>query len=83
MTRPDLRRSSSVAEITEDDHRFSVLDSPTTSDIDYDTKMRDLRALEEQIEPPAAGPGKPDSRPGGRGCRPGQVQLGQDLSGRG
>ena len=35
-------------EITEADHRYYVLDSPTISDIEYDTKMRELRALEEQ-----------------------------------
>jgi DNA ligase (NAD+) len=35
-------------EITEADHRYYVLDSPTVSDIEYDTKMRELRALEEQ-----------------------------------
>src|ERR1700683_4672419 len=35
-------------DITEADHRYYVLDSPTISDIDYDTKMRELRALEEQ-----------------------------------
>src|SRR5690348_1204961 len=35
-------------EITEADHRYYILDSPTISDIDYDTKMRELRALEEQ-----------------------------------
>jgi DNA ligase (NAD+) len=35
-------------DIIEADHRYYVLDSPTISDIDYDTKMRELRALEEQ-----------------------------------
>ena len=35
-------------EITEADHRYYVLDSPTISDIDYDTKMRELRALEDR-----------------------------------
>ncbi len=35
-------------EITEADHRYYILDSPTLSDIDYDTKMRELKALEEQ-----------------------------------
>src|SRR6266700_574044 len=35
-------------EITEADHRYYILDSPTISDIDYNTKMRELRALEEQ-----------------------------------
>jgi DNA ligase (NAD+) len=35
-------------DITEADHRYYVLDSPTISDIEYDTKMRELRALEDQ-----------------------------------
>ncbi|MDQ2811681.1 MAG: NAD-dependent DNA ligase LigA [Actinomycetota bacterium] len=43
------RRHADVSlDITEADHRYYVLDSPTLSDIDYDTKMRELRALEEQ-----------------------------------
>src|ERR1700735_850484 len=35
-------------EITEADHRYYVLDAPTISDIEYDTTMRELRALENQ-----------------------------------
>jgi len=42
------RHADLSLEITEADHRYYILDSPTTSDIDYDTKMRELRALEEQ-----------------------------------
>jgi DNA ligase (NAD+) len=43
------RRHADVSlDITEADHRYYVLDSPTISDIDYDTKMRELRALEDQ-----------------------------------
>ena len=47
---PDARRRHAdlSLDITEADHRYYVLDSPTISDIDYDTKMRELRALEEQ-----------------------------------
>ena len=47
---PDARRRHAdlSLEITEADHRYYVLDSPTISDIDYDTKMRELRALEER-----------------------------------
>ncbi|HYB14387.1 MAG TPA: NAD-dependent DNA ligase LigA, partial [Streptosporangiaceae bacterium] len=47
---PDARRRHAdlSLEITEADHRYYVLDSPTISDIEYDTKMRELRALEEQ-----------------------------------
>jgi len=47
---PQARRQHAdlSLEVTEADHRYYVLDSPTISDIDYDTKMRELRALEEQ-----------------------------------
>src|SRR6478609_636847 len=42
------RHADLSLEITEADHRYYILDSPTISDIDYDTKMRELRAHEEQ-----------------------------------
>jgi len=42
------RHADLSLEITEADHRYYVLDSPTLSDIDYDTKMRELKALEDQ-----------------------------------
>jgi len=42
------RHAGLSLEITEADHRYYILDSPTISDIDYDTKMRELRALEER-----------------------------------
>ena len=42
------RHADLSLEITEADHRYYVLDSPTISDIEYDTTMRELRALEEQ-----------------------------------
>ncbi|MBV9206240.1 MAG: NAD-dependent DNA ligase LigA [Actinobacteria bacterium] len=42
------RHADLSLEITEADHRYYVLDSPTMSDIDYDTRMRELRALEEE-----------------------------------
>src|SRR6202161_368565 len=42
------RHADLSLDITEADHRYYILDSPTISDIDYDTKMRELRALEEQ-----------------------------------
>src|SRR5882762_5295664 len=42
------RHAGLSLDITEADHRYYILDSPTLSDIDYDTKMRELRALEEQ-----------------------------------
>jgi DNA ligase (NAD+) len=47
---PEARRRHAdlSLEITEADHRYYVLDSPTISDIEYDTTMRELRALEER-----------------------------------
>ncbi len=42
------RHADLSLEITEADHRYYVLDAPTISDIDYDTKMRELRALEDR-----------------------------------
>ena len=42
------RHADLSLEITEADHRYYILDSPTLSDIDYDTKMRELKALEDQ-----------------------------------
>jgi DNA ligase (NAD+) len=42
------RHADLSLEITEADHRYYILDSPTISDIDYDTTMRELRALEDQ-----------------------------------
>src|SRR5947207_1384588 len=44
------RHADLSLEITEADHRYYILDSPTISDIDYDTKMRELRALEVRGE---------------------------------
>ena len=42
------RHADLSLDITEADHRYYVLDSPTISDIEYDTKMRELRALEDR-----------------------------------
>jgi DNA ligase (NAD+) len=42
------RHADLSLEITEADHRYYILDSPTISDIEYDTTMRELRTLEEQ-----------------------------------
>ena len=42
------RHADLSLEITEADHRYYVLDAPTISDIEYDTTMRELRALEDQ-----------------------------------
>jgi DNA ligase (NAD+) len=47
---PDARRRHAELsdEITEADHRYYVLDSPTISDAEYDARMRELIALEER-----------------------------------
>src|ERR1700726_1190840 len=42
------RHADLSLDITEADHRYYLLDSPTISDIDYDTTMRELRALEDE-----------------------------------
>src|SRR5712691_2502905 len=42
------RHADLSLDITEADHRYYILDAPTISDIEYDTKMRELRALEDQ-----------------------------------
>ena len=42
------RHADLSLDITEADHRYYVLDSPTISDIEYDTTMRALRALEDR-----------------------------------
>jgi DNA ligase (NAD+) len=42
------RHAELSEQINDADHRYYVLDSPTMSDIEYDTKMRELRALEDE-----------------------------------
>jgi DNA ligase (NAD+) len=42
------RHAELAAGITENNYRYYVLDSPLVSDAEYDTMMRELRALEEQ-----------------------------------
>jgi DNA ligase (NAD+) len=42
------RHADLSLDITEADHRYYVLDAPTISDIEYDTTMRELRALEDR-----------------------------------
>jgi DNA ligase (NAD+) len=43
------RHAELSEQINDADHRYYILDSPTMSDIDYDTKMRELRALEDEF----------------------------------
>ena len=58
------RHAELSAEITEANHRYHVLDSPTISDAEYDAFMRELRALEEQY-PELRTPDSPTQRVGG------------------
>jgi DNA ligase (NAD+) len=46
---PRQRHSELSAELLEHQYRYHVLDSPLISDIEYDTLMRELVAIEEQI----------------------------------
>ncbi len=52
-----------VAEITEHNHRYHVLDAPVISDAEYDALMRELRALEERY-PDLRTPDSPTQRVG-------------------
>ena len=58
------RHAELSAEITEANHRYHVLDSPTISDAEYDAFMRELRALEERY-PELRTPDSPTQRVGG------------------
>ena len=58
------RHAQLSMEITEHDHRYYVLDSPLVSDAEYDTLMRELRALEERY-PELRTPDSPTQRVGG------------------
>ena len=58
------RHAELSLEITEADYRYYVLDSPTISDADYDTMMRELRALEERY-PELRTPDSPTQTVGG------------------
>src|SRR5580700_7327316 len=46
---PRQRHSELSAELLEHQYRYHVLDSPLISDIEYDTLMRELVAIEERI----------------------------------
>ena len=53
-----------MAELLEHQYRYHVLDSPLISDIEYDTMMRELQSIEEQI-PELRTPDSPSQRVGG------------------
>ncbi len=58
------RHAELSAEITEANHRYHVLDSPTISDAEYDAFMGELRELEERY-PELRTPDSPTERVGG------------------
>jgi DNA ligase (NAD+) len=58
------RHAELSVEITENDYRYYILDSPLVSDAEYDKLMRELRALEEQY-PELRTPDSPTQRPAG------------------
>jgi DNA ligase (NAD+) len=43
------RHAELSADIIDADYRYYILDSPTISDIEYDTKLRELKAIEERF----------------------------------
>ena len=61
---PRQRHAELAAELLEHQYRYHVLDSPLVSDIDYDTMMRELQGIEEQI-PELRTPDSPSQRVGG------------------
>jgi DNA ligase (NAD+) len=58
------RHEELSAEITEANHRYHVLDSPTISDAEYDALMRELRELEDRY-PELRTPDSPTQKVGG------------------
>jgi DNA ligase (NAD+) len=61
---PRERHAELSAELLEAQYRYHVLDSPLISDFDYDTKLRELEAIEGQI-PELRTPDSPSQRVGG------------------
>ena len=61
---PRERHAELAAELLENQYRYYVLDSPLISDIGYDTMMRELESIEEQI-PELRTPDSPSQRVGG------------------
>ena len=58
------RHAELSVEITENDYRYYILDSPLVSDAEYDVLMRELRAIEERY-PELRTPDSPTQRLGG------------------
>src|SRR3984957_20674205 len=61
---PRERHAELAAELLEHQYRHHVLDSPLIADIEYDTMMRELEAIEEQI-PELRTPDSPSQHVGG------------------
>jgi DNA ligase (NAD+) len=61
---PRERHAELAAELLENQYRYYVLDSPLISDIEYDTKMRELESIEAQI-PELRTPDSPSQKVGG------------------
>ncbi|HEY2506838.1 MAG TPA: NAD-dependent DNA ligase LigA [Streptosporangiaceae bacterium] len=61
---PRERHAELAAELLEAQYRYFVLDSPLISDVDYDTKMRELQSIEDQI-PELRTPDSPSQHVGG------------------
>ena len=58
------RHAELSVEITENDYRYYILDSPLVSDAEYDKQMREIREVEEQF-PELRTPDSPTQRPAG------------------
>jgi DNA ligase (NAD+) len=61
---PRQRHAELAAELQEHQYRYYVLDSPLISDYEYDTMMRELESIEDQI-PELRTPDSPSQRVGG------------------
>jgi DNA ligase (NAD+) len=61
---PRERHAELAAELLEAQYRYHVLDRPLISDFDYDTKLRELEAIEGEI-PELRTPDSPSQRVGG------------------
>ncbi len=61
---PRERHAELAAELLENQYRYYILDSPLISDTDYDSKLRELESIEEQI-PELRTPDSPSQRVGG------------------
>lgn len=58
------RHAALAEELTEHQYRYYVLDAPTVSDAEFDRRLRDLEALEQQF-PALRTPDSPTQRVGG------------------